>query len=289
MGSPHTEAVYWQCSHPQPPRKWLDQLKSRLLRLLCGGGDFLVHAFQSHGNQGSPEWVTLRAGLNKRVCEIDLRALGGKPRLWFLHKSYVCSSSNVVIRSAACKGSQAAVARSFYVLEAHLPDRAKGAGVLFLAGMAKVVRIKLQPGEGLRVNQGHVLGATDNIDYISEPIAVSHISESSFAEAFQARRRKRKQRAAQEPPAASTGTQTPPLHERWQRAWEGSKILWDSIRTGEGLYAYSLRNNSELAGHVFLQIERPLIPESPGLIGWAIYSVSALARIPAVLKGFGMH
>jgi uncharacterized protein (AIM24 family) len=289
MGSPHTEAIYWQCSHPQPPQRWRDKRKSRLLRLWCGGGDFFVHTFQSHGNQGRPESVTLRAGLNKRVCAIDLRALEGKPRLWFLHKSYVCSSSNIVIRSVACKGSQAAVARSFYVLEADLPDRAKGAAVLYLAGMAKVVRVKLRPGEGLRVNQGHVLGATDNIDYISEPIAISHISESSFSRAFQIRRRKRRQQASKQAAAGSNGPPGRPLRERWQRAWEGSKILWNSIRTGEGLYAYSLRNNSENDGHVFLQVERPLIPESPGLIGWAIYSISSLARIPGVLKGLGMH
>jgi hypothetical protein len=40
---------------------------------------------------------------------------------------------------------------------------------------------------------------------------------------------------------------------------------------------------------VFLQVERPLIPESPGLIGWAIYGLSSLARIPGVLRGLGMQ
>jgi uncharacterized protein (AIM24 family) len=289
MGSPHTEAAYWQCPHPRPPRRWLDRLKSRWLRLLCGGGDFLVHSIQSHGNQGCPETVTLRAGLNKRICRIDLAALEGRPRLWFLHKSYVCSSANVVIRSVRCKGSHGVVARSFYVLEAHAPERSKGPAILCLAGLAKVIRIKLRPGEGLRVNQGHVLGATDNIDHLSEPIAISHISESSFSKAFQLRRRLRQEHDLPSDDAAAGAAARPPLRERLKRAFHGSRILWNSLRTGEGLYVYSLRNNSEELGQVFLQVERPLIPESPGLIGWAIYGLSSLARIPGMLRGLGMQ
>jgi hypothetical protein len=288
MGSPHIEAAYWQCPHPQPPRRWLDRQRSRWLRALCGGGEFLVHTIQSHGNQGAPEAVTLRAGLNKRVCRIDLAALEGRPRLWFLHKSYVCSAANVVIRSVRCKGSHGMVARSFYVLEAHVPERSKGAGILCLAGMAKVIRIRLQSGEGLRVNQGHVLGATDNIDHLSEPIATSHISESSFSQAFRLRRLRRKQRALHENDAPAAPSKRP-LRERLRLALNASRILWDSLRTGEGLYAYSLRNNSEHPGYVFLQVERPLIPESPGLIGWAVYGLSSLARIPALLRGLGMQ
>jgi hypothetical protein len=289
MGSPHTEAAYWQCLHPKPPQRWIDRGRKRWLRLLCGGGEFLAHTIASHGNQGAPESVTLRAGLNKKVCLIDLGELEGRPRIWFLHKSYMCSSSSIVVRAIRCAGSHAAVARSFYVLQAELPERAKSAGILCLAGMSKVIRIRLKPGEGLRVNQGHVLGATANVDHISEPIAISHISESEFSEAFRVRRRRRKERAKLKPTDAPQPLPRAPLRERWRRALDGLSILWVSIRTGEGLYAYSLRNNSELPGYVFLQVERPLIPESPGLIGWAVYGLSSLARIPAVLRGFGMH
>jgi len=289
MGSPHTEAAYWECPHPRPPQPWFDRQRSRWLRLLCGGGDFLVHTIQSHGNQGGPETVTLRAGLNKRVCRIDLAALEGRPRLWFLHKSYVCSSANVVIRSVRCEGSHGVVARSFYVLEAHVPERSKAPGVLCLAGLAKVIRIKLRPGEGLRVNQGHVLGATANIDYLSEPIATSHISESSFSKAFQLRRQRRKEREMPPDDAVAAAAPRLPLSERLRRVLYGSRILWRSLRTGEGLYVYSLRNNSDEPGYVFLQVERPLIPESPGLIGWAVYGLSSLARLPGVLRGLGMQ
>jgi hypothetical protein len=289
MGSPHPEAAYWQCLHPKPPQRFIDRRKKQWLRFLCGGGEFLAHTIQSHGNQGAPETVTLRGGLNKKVCRIDLGALEGRPRLWFLHKSYVCSSLSIVVRAIRCTGSHAAVARSFYVLEAELPERAKSGGVLCPGGMSKVIRIKLAPGEGLRVNQGHVLGATANIDHISEPIAISLISETEFSGAFRVRRRRRKERAKLKFAVPTEPRLRVRLRERWRRALDGLSILWASIRTGEGLYAYSLRNNSESPGYVFLQVERPLIPESPGLIGWAVYGLSSLARIPAVLRGFGMH
>jgi hypothetical protein len=80
-----------------------------------------------------------------------------------------------------------------------------------------------------------------------------------------------------------------PLREHLARILDGSTSLWTSICTGEGLYVYSLRNNSQTPGYVLLQVERPLIPESPGLIGWAVYGISSLARLPALLRGFGMQ
>src|SRR6202035_1506100 len=139
----------------------------------------------------------------------------------------VCSSANVVIRSVRCRGSHAVVARSFYVLEAHVPERSKGPAILCLAGLAKVIRIKLRPGEGLRVNQGHVLGATGNIDHLSEPIAISHISESSFSKAFQLRRRRRKEHDMPPDDDAAAAPASMPLREGLKRARHGSRILWN--------------------------------------------------------------
>jgi hypothetical protein len=279
--SPHVETLFWQCAHSCPPRRLLPRLRNRALRMACGGGDVLVHTIRSYGNfHDRAETVTLRAGLNRRVYEHPItKGLG----VWFLHKSYICSSADVEIRSVRCNLSRAAAARSLYVLQAKLQSKSKGPGVLYLSGMTDVECIELRPGEGIRINQGHVIGATANLDYICEPITTAHVTERGFLQVFKLKQRKRKQRQAM------ARTQ-PGFYVQLSRAWHHVKVLTDSVLTAEGLYSYSVRNNSPEPACLLLQLDRPFVPDSPGVLGLIVRYVcylTRLAKLPRLLGGLG--
>ena len=273
--SPHVEILFWQSPHPVPPRPGLQRWIRRGLRWLCGGGDVLVHLLRSHGNwHDKPEVATLRVGATRRVQRISLQP---GQQLWFLHKSFVCSSAEVEIRASHCGTRRAAVARALYVLEAKLAPRS-ASGTLFLAGYSGVECVTLQPGEGIRINQGHVIGVGGELDYICEPVTTAHISERGFLQQFKAHRLKRKRRHA--------AAQQRPIGSRLRELGRYMRSLYRSVMTAEGLYVYSVRNNSGAPAQIYLQVDCPFVPDSPGLLGLLlryIAYVTKLAKLPGMI------
>jgi len=281
--SPYVEMLFWHAPHPTPPCRGWERWKRRLLRWLCGGGDVLVHALRSHGNlHDCAQTVTIRVGPTRKVHRVALQP--GQP-LWFLHKSYVCSSSEVEIRAARCSLRRAAAARSLYVLEARLSGRC-ASGTLYLSGTTDIECITLQPGEGMRVNQGHVIGVSGELDYICEPVTTAHITERGFLQQFKERREKRKLHHA----AILEHRQS--LRWRIQHVWHHVQVLFQSVLTAEGLYVYSIRNDSGEPAQLYLQLDCPFVPESPGLLGLLIRYISyvtKVAKLPGMMGGPGIR
>ena len=273
--SPHVEILFWQSPHPVPPRPRLQRWGRRALRMACGGGDVLVHMLRSHGNwHDKPETATLRVGPTRKVWRIVLRP--GQP-IWFLHKSFVCSSPEVEIRACRCGATRAAVARSLYVLEAKLAPRS-AVGTLFLAGYSGVECVTLQPGEGIRINQGHVIAVGGELDYICEPVTTAHVSERGFLQQFKLHRMKRKRRHA--------AAHRPSPGQRLRQLGRYVRTLYRSVLTAEGLYVYSVRNNGGTPAQIYLQIDCPFVPDSPGLLGLLlryVAYVTKLAKLPGMI------
>lgn len=274
--SPHVEILFWQSPHPRPPRRPLQRWVRRTMRLLCGGGDVLVHMMRSHGNwHDKPEVATLRVGTTRKVWRV---AMQPEQPVWFLHKSYVCSSAEVEIRTHRCGATRAAVARSLYVLEARLAPRCRS-GTLYLGGYSGIECVSLQPGEGVRINQGHVIGISGTLDHMCEPVTTAHISERGFLQQFKLHRMKRKQRHA----ALAKG---PAAGSRLHQLWRYLRTLYRSVLTAEGLYVYSVRNNSGAPAQIYLQVDCPFVPDSPGLLGLLlryIAYVTKLAKLPGMI------
>jgi hypothetical protein len=271
-GSKHIEIIPGQCTHPQPLRTGWQKATEKISRWSIGGGDVFVQKIESRGAYPNQE-AHLRAGVNRDVIQIPLDVTGD---IWFLHISYVCSSGNVGIRTYGCNKEIMPVARAFRVLKTYQQPHTNGPRILFLAGLTGVESRELKPGDGLRVNQGHIIGAsaTLKLEFICEPIIESHASEAGFRGIYEKRDERRKNRKQ---------AQGINFRRRICHAWKRAKVLVNSIRSGEGLYLYDVYNRSDHTAYIFLQENRPLVPESPGLVGLCIRYFAYLTRIPKLL------
>src|SRR5205814_1349075 len=104
--------------------------------------------------------------------------------------------------------------------------------------------VTLQPGEGLRINQGHVVAVAGTLDCLCEPVTSVHVSERSFLQQFKARRLKLKLRHE----AALQQKQS--IGRRAHNVWRYMRNLFRSVMTAEGLYVYSVRNNSSAPAQI---------------------------------------
>lgn len=116
-----------------------------LSRILWGGGDVKFNIIKSISKQRE---VLLTAGDGNVVEKIDLHDLEkeGAPPLLFLQPAYLCSSSNVEIRSLGSTPSIMSWARAPYIYVAKPEEPQSQFSTLCLSGRTMVWSERLEPG-----------------------------------------------------------------------------------------------------------------------------------------------
>jgi hypothetical protein len=243
-----------------------------LSRILWGGGDVKFNIIRAVSKQRE---VLLTAGDGNVVEKINLHDLAkdGAPPLLFLQPAYLCSSSNVEIRSQSCNPSIISWARAPYVYVAVPKDQESQNSILCLAGRTMVWSERLEPGERRRIALGNVIAATENIVCTLQP------TDNVGAEEEFERPVGEVQFSAGEGTIGSSSIDRRAIRRQKARDYGASvTILFNSIRAHEGFLLCELTNQSDRPSFIYIQLNKTSLYGGSGFLGVVIRIMSSFFR-----------
>ncbi|MGJ0392550.1 MAG: hypothetical protein ACR650_07300 [Methylocystis sp.] len=265
-----TKNILQKSPHPDSSRSRIARELNFLSRVLWGGGDVKFKMIQAPGEQRE---VLLTAGDGNVLEKINLTDLSeeGAPSLLFLQPSYLCSSSEVEIRSQFCTPSIMSWARAPFVYMA----RAQKCGqdsFLCISGRTMLWSERLEPGEKRLIALGNVIAVTENVVCTLQPTDHTGLPDTS----------------AEPPPETLQGpedavTAAAPSRKaiKKQKARDfgaSVKILFNSIKAREGFFQCELTNQSDRPGFVYIQLNKTNLYAGSGLLGFLIRMLSSFFR-----------
>jgi hypothetical protein len=275
---PGTLTIPRQSPHPAPERSWLANEFANFLYVCFGGGDVKLNRIAASKKQRE---ILLTAGEGNVVEKIDLTKLARKnsPPLLFLQPAYLCSSSNVAIRSVPCDASTMSWARAPYVYQTRPTDDVSTPAILCLVGKTLIWCERIEPGESRDYALGNVIATTANIVSKLRPTSQAHPEDRRIA-AIQLGHSK-----ANGIVSASTKASRDTFRMRLREFAAVAKILFESIRAREGFFLCELTNESDTPAHVFIQLNKSDFYGGSGLIGFAIKFLSNVFRLSHLSLG----
>ncbi len=243
-----------------------------LSRILWGGGDVKFNIIRTIGQQRE---VLLTAGDGNVLEKINLADLAreGAPPLLFLQPAYLCSSSDVEIRSQFCDPSIMSWARAPYVYRARPQDPASHNSILCVSGRTMVWSERLEPGERRHIALGNVIAVTENVVCALQPTdrtAAEDALEQLSSEA-----------APEDRGQARADDDRPARAIRAQKARDfgaSAKILFNSIKAREGFFLCELVNPSDRPAFIYTQLNKTNLYGGSGLLGVIIRVFSSFFR-----------
>lgn len=177
---PGTLTIPRQSPHPTPERSWLANEFANFLYVCFGGGDVKLNRIAASKKQRE---ILLTAGEGNVVEKIDLTKLARKnsSTLLFLQPAYLCSSSNVAIRSVPCDASTMSWARAPYVYQTRPTDDVSTPAILCLVGKTLIWCERIEPGESRDYALGNVIATTANIVSKLRPTSQAHPEDRRIA------------------------------------------------------------------------------------------------------------
>ncbi len=276
---PGTRTIPRQTPHHVPKRSWIANEFATILYVCFGGGDVKLNRIAASQKQRE---ILLTAGEGNVVEKIDLTRLArdNSPPLLFLQPAYLCSSSNVAIRSVPCDASTMSWARAPYVYQAHPTDDLSTPAILCLAGKTLIWRERIEPGESRDYALGNVIAATANIFSKLRPTSQAHPEDRRVAVIQLGH-----SRANGLVSASMTSPRDSSFRMRLREFAAATKILFESIRAREGFFLCELTNDSDMPAHVFIQLNKSDFYGGSGLVGFAIKFLSSIFRLSHLSLG----
>ncbi len=264
--------------HPVSRRSGIASELGFLSRILWGGGDVKFNIIRTIGRQRE---VLLTAGDGNVVEKINLSDLAreGAPALLFLQPAYLCSSSDVEIRSLFCNPSIVSWARAPYVYVARPKNENSHTSILCVSGRTMVWSERLEPGERRHIALGNVIAVTENVVCALQP------TDREDEEAFEqspggaAVENREKPFASGEPPRRAVKAQ------KARDFGASAKILFNSIKAREGFFLCELVNGSDKPAFVYTQLNKTNLYGGSGLLGVVIRFFSSFFRWGDVALG----
>lgn len=275
---PGTRTIPRQSPHSVPKRSWIANEFAAFLYVCFGGGDVKLNRIAASEKQRE---ILLTAGEGNVVEKIDLtkQARDNSPPLLFLQPAYLCSSSNVAIRSVPCDASTMSWARAPYVYQARPTDDMSTPAILCLAGKTLIWCERIEPGESRDYALGNVIATTANIVSKLRPTSQAHPEDCGVA-AIPLGHSK-----ANGIVSASTRMNRDSIRMRLREFAAAAKILFESIRAREGFFVCELTNDSDTPAHVFVQLNKSDFYGGSGLVGIAIKLLSSIFRLSHLSLG----
>ncbi len=170
---PGAKTLARQTPHPIPKRGWFGDELSTFMRVFFGGGDVKLSMIKTLDKQRE---ILLTAGDGAVVEKLDLAEMTreGAPPLQFLQPAFLCSSSKVAFKSAACDASTMSWARAPFVFRVEPVEDASRPAILCLSGRTLVWSERLEPGESRDFALGNVIAATINLTSRLRPTSQCH-------------------------------------------------------------------------------------------------------------------
>lgn len=266
--------------HEIRKRSFLAREINFLSWILWGGGDVKFNCIQSVKKQRE---ILITAGEGSVVEKIDLYDLEKQKirRLFFLQPAYLCSSQGVEITAQFCDPSLMSWARAPYVYVANLRDRCTGQAILCLSGRTMVWSERLEPGERRLISVGNVIAVSENITCSIQPTNLENDEDDDEG---------RKSRASPELSPAqdviSEGSSSPSRRQKVKDFSSSIRILFNSIKSREGVLVCELVNQSDSLGLVYTQLNKTSFYGGSGLIGVLIRMISSFVRWGDAASGY---
>ena len=142
------------------------------MRVMFGGGDVQLSMIKTLDKQRE---ILLSAGDGAVMEKLDLAEMTreGAPPLQFLQPAFLCSSSKVAFKSAACDASTIKAARAPFVFRAE-PVEDLSAPYFVLSGRTLVWSERRSRGESRDFALGNVIAATLNLTSRLRPTSQCH-------------------------------------------------------------------------------------------------------------------
>jgi hypothetical protein len=245
---------------------------SAFLHLFCGGGDVKFNRIKTLAKQRE---ILLTAGDGNVVEKIDLAGLGrdGASPLMLLQPAYLCSSTNVVIKSVPCDASLMSWARAPYVYEARPTNEMFKPAILCLAGRTMVWSERLQPGESRDFALGNVIAATANISSTLRPTSQCHPDDHRASIAQDSHRQTQNYESAVELKRKRG------IGATFRSFVAASKVFFESIRAREGVLVCEMTNHSDSPAYVFVQLNKSSFYGGSGFLGFVTNIISYFIRL----------
>ena len=170
---PGAKTLARQTPHSIPKRGRFGDELSTFMRVMFGGGDVKLSMIKTLDKQRE---ILLTAGDGAVVEKLDLAEMTreGAPPLQFLQPAFLCSSSKVAFKSAACDASTMSWARAPFVFRAEPVEDLSRPAILCLSGRTLVWSERLEPGESRDFALGNVIAATLNLTSRLRPTSQCH-------------------------------------------------------------------------------------------------------------------
>jgi hypothetical protein len=276
---PGTRTIPRQSPHSVPKRSWLANEFANFLYVCFGGGDVKLNRIAASKKQRE---ILLTAGEGNVVEKIDLTKLArdNSPPLLFLQPAYLCSTSNVAIRSVPCDASTMSWARAPYVYQTRPNDDSSKPAILCLAGKTLIWCERIAPGESRDYALGNVIATTANIVSKLRPTSQAHPEDRRLAVMQLGHSRANGLVSASIRKSRNTS-----FRMRLREFTAAANILFESIRAREGFFVCEMTNDSDTSAHVFVQLNKSDFYGGSGLIGFAIKFLSSLFRLSHLSLG----
>lgn len=270
--SPETETIPRQSPHPILPRSKIANEIDVFLRLFCGGGDVRFSLVRTFSKQ---QELLLTAGEGNVIEKIDLAELArfGASSLLFLQPAYLCSSSNVLIKSISCDASAMSWARAPYVYKARPKGRLFDEAILCLCGRTMVWCERLQPGESRNFALGNVIGATSNIRSTLRPTGQGSPDNRG------ARHAETTLNCEEDEECSFEVTEKRGVGRLLGNFAAASRVLLDTIRVREGFLVCELTNPSDKPAYVVAQLNKSTLYGGSGFVGFAVKLIADTIRV----------
>lgn len=276
---PGTKNVLRQSPHPIPQHSWIMNEFSTFMRILCGGGDVKLNMIKTLTKQRE---ILLTAGDGNVVEKIDLADLAkeGAPPLRFLQTAYLCSSTNVVMRSVPCDASAMSWSRAPYAYRTYPLKTLSKPAILCLSGRTMVWCERLEPGESRDFALGNVIAVTTNVDSKLRPTSQCHPDDYKAAII-----EKGKSTEGKALPRSKRATGRNAIRVRLREFAAATKILLNSVRAREGFFVCELTNHSDKPAFVYIQLNKSGFYGGTGFVGVAIKILSSFFRLSHLSLG----
>lgn len=273
-----TGNILHKSPHPVPRRSGLAAELNFISRVLWGGGDVKFNIIRTISGQRE---VLLTAGDGNVLEKINLSDLAreGAPPLLFLQPAYLCSSSDVEIRSQFCDPSIMSWARAPYVYRARPQNPDSHNSILCVSGRTMVWSERLEPGERRHIALGNVIAVTENVSCALQPT-----DRAGDEDALE----RQPNGAAPDEGEKSRSVEAPARAIKAQKARDfgaSAKILFNSVRAREGFFLCELVNESDRPAFVYTQLNKSNLYGGSGLLGVVIRVVSSFFRWGDVALG----
>ncbi|MFY9831973.1 MAG: hypothetical protein WAK66_04565 [Methylocystis sp.] len=276
---PGAKTLARQTPHSIPKRGRFGDELSTFMRVMFGGGDVKLSMIKTLDKQRE---ILLTAGDGAVVEKLDLAEMTreGAPPLQFLQPAFLCSSSKVAFKSAACDASTMSWARAPFVFRAEPVEDFSRPAILCLSGHTLVWSERLEPGESRDFALGNVIAATLNLTSRLRPTSQCHPDDYK-AVVYKGEGANNGGRAAMATDAREPGV----IARRLRGVGAATKTLLDSMRAREGFFVCEMTNHSNRPAFVYVQLNRGGFYGGTGLIGLMIRLFSAFFRVSHVTMG----